>query len=47
MPIYAVLEGARGFTPIVVNAQHAKAVKGRNSDVMDAEWLAELVRWLG
>lgn len=44
MPVYAVLEQAGGFTLIVVNAQHAKAVKGRKTDVKDAEWLAELVR---
>jgi transposase len=44
MPVYAVLEQAGGFTPIVVNAQHAKAIKGRKTDVKDAEWLAELVR---
>lgn len=44
MPIYAVLEQAGGFKLIVVNAQHAKAIKGRKTDVKDAEWLAELVR---
>jgi len=44
MPVYAVLEQAGGFTLIVVNAQHAKAVKGRKTDVKDAQWLAELVR---
>lgn len=44
MPAYAVLEGAGGFTVLVVNAQHAKAIKGRKTDVKDAEWLAQLVR---
>ena len=54
MPAYAVLEGAGGFTVLVVNAQHAKAIKGRktdvkdadvkDADVRDAEWLAQLVR---
>jgi transposase len=33
-----------GFTVLVVNAQHAKAIKGRKTDVKDAEWLAQLVR---
>jgi transposase len=27
MLVYAVLEGAGGFTLLVVNAQHAKAIK--------------------
>jgi transposase len=44
MPVYAVLEQAGGLTLIVVNAQHAKAIKGRKTDIKDAEWLAELVR---
>jgi transposase len=44
MPVYAVLEGGGEFTLIVVNAQHAKAIKGRKTDVKDAEWLAQLVR---
>lgn len=43
MPIYAVLEQAGGFKLIVVNAHHPKAIKGRKTDVKDAEWLAELV----
>jgi transposase len=44
MPIYAVLEAAGGFELIVVNAQHAKAIKGRKTDMKDAEWLGQLVR---
>lgn len=44
MPVYAVLEEAGGFELTVVNAQHAKAIKGRKTDLKDAEWLAELVR---
>jgi len=44
MPVYAVLEAAGGFELIVVNAQHAKGMKGRKTDVKDAEWLADLVR---
>jgi transposase len=45
MPVYAVLERAGGFDLIVANAQHIKAVPGRKTDVKDAEWLAELVRF--
>ena len=41
-PIYNLLEGV--FQLIVVNAQHVKAVPGRKTDVMDAEWIADLLR---
>jgi transposase len=44
MPVYAVLEAAGGFELIVVNAQHAKAINGRKTDMKDAEWLGQLVR---
>jgi len=44
MPVYAVLEAAGGFQLTVVNAQHAKAIRGRKTDRKDAEWLGELVR---
>jgi transposase len=37
-----VLEG-RGFELKLVNARHVKIVPGRKSDVLDAEWLAELL----
>lgn len=42
-PIYNLLE-AEDFEPMVVNAQHIKAVPGRKSDVRDAEWIADLLR---
>lgn len=42
-PIYNLLEGV-GFTLLVVNAQHIKAVPGRKTDVKDAEWIANLLR---
>lgn len=42
-PIYNLLE-AEDFEPMVVNAQHIKAVPGRKSDVRDAEWIANLLR---
>lgn len=42
-PVYNVLEAA-GLEPLVVNAQHIKAVPGRKTDVKDCEWIAELVQ---
>ncbi len=41
-PIYNVLDGA--FEILVVNAEHVKTLKGRKTDVQDAEWLADLLR---
>jgi transposase len=37
-PIFHVLEG------LVVNAHHLKAVPGRQTDLKDAEWIADLVQ---
>jgi transposase len=42
-PIFNVLE--EGYTLILVNAQHIKAVPGRKTDVKDSEWLADLLRY--
>ena len=42
-PIYNLLE-PEDLHPIVVNAQHIKAVPGRKTDVKDAEWIARLLR---
>jgi len=42
-PVYNLLEAAE-LEPIVVNAQHIKAVPGRKTDVKDAEWIAELLQ---
>lgn len=42
-PVYNLLEAAE-LEPIVVNAQHIKAVPGRKTDVRDAEWIADLLR---
>jgi transposase len=42
-PIYNLLEAAE-LEPMVVNAQHIKAVPGRKTDVRDAEWIADLLR---
>jgi transposase len=40
-PVYNLLEGS--FTILVVNAAHIKYVRGRKTDVKDAEWIAELL----
>src|SRR3954470_16528899 len=41
-PVWYVLEEGP-FTLKLVNAQHVKILPGRKSDVLDAEWLAELL----
>ncbi|HEV2085579.1 MAG TPA: IS110 family transposase [Gemmatimonadales bacterium] len=41
-PVWYVLE-ERAFELKLVNAAHVKIVPGRKSDVLDAEWLAELL----
>lgn len=42
-PIYNLLE-LEDLQPMVVNAQHIKAVPGRKTDVKDAEWITRLLR---
>jgi len=42
-PVYDALEGAVEI--VVCNAQHAKNVPGRKTDVADAQWLAILLRY--
>ena len=41
-PVWYVLE-ERAFQLRLVNAHHVKILPGRKSDVLDAEWLAELL----
>jgi transposase len=41
-PVFNILEGS--LTVILVNARHMKAVPGRKTDVLDCEWLADLLR---
>jgi transposase len=41
-PVWYVLE-ERSFELTLVNAHHVKILPGRKSDVLDAEWLAELL----
>jgi transposase len=43
VPVYTVLEGS--FELIVGNAAHMKNVPGRKTDVKDAQWIAELIRY--
>ena len=41
IPLYELLE-ARKIEVYLVNAQHARAVPGRKSDVLDCQWLRQL-----
>jgi transposase len=42
IPVYELLE-ARGFTVYLVNARHVKNVSGKKSDVLDCQWLQQLM----
>ena len=42
IPLFELLE-ARGFTVLLVNARHVKSVSGRKSDVLDCQWLQQLM----
>ena len=42
-PLCNILE-AEGIPAMVVNAQHIKALPGRKTDTLDAEWIADLLR---
>jgi transposase len=42
-PVFNLLEGE--FEVLLVNAQHVKHVPGRKTDVLDSEWLAELLMY--
>lgn len=44
IPVYEVLE-RRGLRVVLVNARHVKNVPGRNSDVLDCQWLQQLMRF--
>lgn len=41
-PVYNLLEG--NWEILVVNAQHVKNVPGRKTDILDAQWIAQLLR---
>lgn len=42
-PVWYLLEEHPGFELMLVNAHQVKILPGRKSDVLDAEWLAELL----
>ena len=42
-PVYNLLEGQ--FEILVVNAERLKKIAGRKTDVADAEWIADLLRY--
>ena len=42
IPLYELLV-SRGFTVFLVNARHVKNVSGRKSDVLDCQWLQQLM----
>ena len=42
IPLFELLE-SRGFTVFLVNARHVKNVPGRKSDVLDCQWLQQLM----
>lgn len=44
IPVYELLE-RRGFTVMLVNARHVKNVSGRKSDVLDCQWLQQLMTY--
>src|SRR6185437_6767206 len=41
-PVFNILEDA--LTVILINPEHARALRGRKTDVKDCEWLADLLR---
>ena len=44
IPLFQLLE-SRGFTVLLVNARHVKNVSGRKSDVLDCQWLQQLMTY--
>lgn len=44
IPLFELLE-TRGFTVFLVNARHVKNVSGRKSDVIDCQWLQQLMSY--
>ncbi len=42
--LYELLE-SRGFTVLLVNARHVKNVSGRKSDVLDCQWIQQLMTY--
>jgi transposase len=44
IPLFELLE-SRGFTVLLVNTRHVKNVSGRKSDVLDCQWLQQLMSY--
>ena len=44
IPLFELLE-SRGFEVLLVNARHVKNVSGRKSDVLDCQWLQQLLSY--
>ncbi|WP_132649736.1 IS110 family RNA-guided transposase [Rubrivivax gelatinosus] len=44
IPLFELLS-TRGFTVLLVNARHVKNVSGRKSDVLDCQWLQQLMSY--
>jgi transposase len=44
IPLFELLE-SRGVTVLLVNARHVKNVSGRKSDVLDCQWLQQLMSY--
>ena len=44
IPLFELLE-SRGFTVLLVNARHVRCVSGRKSDVLDCQWLQQLMTY--
>jgi len=44
IPLFEILE-ARGFKVFLVNARHIKNVSGRKSDVLDCQWIQQLMTY--
>jgi len=44
IPLFELLE-SRGFDVLLVNARHTKNVSGRKSDILDCQWLQQLLSY--
>ena len=44
-PLVSSCSTPRGFTVLLVNARHVKNVSGRKSDVLDCQWLQQLMSY--
>ena len=44
IPLFEILD-ARGIQVLLVNARHVKSVSGRKSDVLDCQWLQQLLSY--